>query len=239
VVDARLAQRKSHTPAELAKLWDAASLEGRCWMALGLCGAMDNADVAELRDELDLAAGVVDYRRRKRGRKRRIIPLPEDVVRLLRLYRRPPPAGKDDGRFFLTPTGLPLGRMKISRSGQIHRIDYMAMVWARLLVRAGIRAKGGDRRGFRSMRTTHANLAPPRSRDETEIVMGHAKGILVTHYLERDGMEGLRRHVDSVWEATGLRPKLAAMLAKASTSRRRGGGRSSGRVRPSAGDAVS
>lgn len=230
VVDARLSQKKAHTPAELAAIWDAASLEERCWMALGLCGAMDNADIAELRDELDMAAGVIDYRRRKRGKKRRIVPLPSDVVKLLRLYRRPTPDGKDEGRFFLTPTGLPLGRMKTSRGGNLHRIDYVAMVWARLLVRAGLRSGGGDRRGFRSMRTTHANLAPPRSRDEAEIVMGHAKGMMVTHYLERDGMEGLRRHVESVWEATGLRPKLAKVLEEGATSPRRRGRTSPGLV---------
>jgi site-specific recombinase XerD len=224
--DVRLDQQKGYTPAELRKLRDAATPEEKAWLALGLAGAMDNSDLAHLTTGLiDHRQKLIDYRRRKTGKVRRVMPLPPAAYRWLGSYTRPPPANAADAdRVFLTPTGLPLQRLKDGPSGQANPIDYVAMRWGRLLIRAGLRErmprrrdkahrdlpkrkKGegtGDGRGFRGLRTTFANLAPPGYRDEIEIIMGHAQGtVLLDNYIETLGVDRLLSRlcevVNHVW----------------------------------------
>lgn len=227
--DKRMAETKSYTVDELRQLWHHARGEERLWLALGLNGAMDNSDLAHLTvDVIDRIAGLFDYRRRKRGKVRRVIPIRPEVLFLLDQYVRRAPAGDEHAdRLLLTPTGLPLQRMKESAAGRSNPLDYVSMRWTRLLIRAGLRApmpakrrvgrknlpddperpkrfkaKGGAAgQGFRALRTTFANLAPPGYRDEVEIVMGHNRGgVLLDSYLERFGVARLRELVDHVWQ---------------------------------------
>lgn len=227
--DERLEEEKSYEPFELRWLWDAAAATERIWIGLGLTGAFDNADVAHLpRPCVDFKGQSIDFRRRKRGKVRRFIPLHPGLLAAMIEYRRPDPvAADDDGeRFFLTPTGLPLQRL-----GSGGHIDYVALRWNRLLVKSGLRAAPivtkatdspdgkkhirmpedhvPDGRGFRSLRTTFPNLAPPGFREEVEIIMGHAQGgVLLDHYLEKVGTARLKRLVTHVWHRAFACPAL-------------------------------
>jgi integrase len=227
--DHRMSRVKAYTPDEIRTLVEHATTEERAWIGLGLC-SLDNSDLAHLtHDVVDRKAGVIDYRRRKTGKVRRVIPIPEKAWKWLDAYARVRPEPADSAHadlVFLTPTGLPLQRVKPSkRTGMENPIDYVAMRWVRLLIRAGLREKmpsrrrkadrelprrkkgegGGDNRGFRGLRTTFSNYAPPGFRDEVEIIMGHANGtVLVEDYIEDYGVDRLlersREVLAEVWK---------------------------------------
>jgi integrase len=226
--DQRLSSEKSYAPELIRKLYCRARIEEKLWILLGLCGAHDNSDIAHLtHDVLDRSNGTIDYRRRKRGKVRRVIPMPDVFWRLLDEYQRPAAASPEFAdRVFLTPTGLPLQRIKRSEGGNPVSIDYVALRWTRLMIAAGERPKMPGRRkvgrktktdeqprerrfkakgssggkGFRGLRTTFPNMAPPRFRDEVELVMGHKTGVvLIEHYLERYGIDRLKELVSHVF----------------------------------------
>lgn len=226
--DERLGKEKSFTPAEIAKLWQVADDTERCWIGLGLNAAFDNADIMHfLRSVLD-AKGVIDFRRRKRGRVRRVVPLVPELRELLTAYKRPDPSpGTDPDLFFLKPDGQPLAEMTASGPQ-----NCVTRRFTKLMVRAGLRAKptlvrdpasgrrrqlsrgSGDGRNFRSLRTTFANLAPAGMREEVEIVMGHAHGeVILDSYLERHGLDRLEELVNAVWTRAFSEPPDAEWLA--------------------------
>ena len=59
--------------------------------------------------------------------------------------------------------------------------------------------KGPTYRGFRSLRTTFANLTPRGYSDERKLIMGHSGDITLDHYVEKYGTEHLRELVEQVW----------------------------------------
>lgn len=60
--------------------------------------------------------------------------------------------------------------------------------------------KGGPTfKGFRSLRTTFANLTPRGFSEERKLIMGHTGDITLEHYVEKYGTKHLRRLVDEVW----------------------------------------
>ena len=66
----------------------------------------------------------------------------------------------------------------------------------------------GDGRGYRSLRTTFANFAPPGYRDEVELVMGHAKGtVLQDNYLEDAALDRVAELVQAVWSRAFTKPQ--------------------------------
>jgi integrase len=229
--DVRLGHAKSHSPEQICRLWFYARFEEKLWMALGLNGALDNADIANLtHDVLDRDRGVLDYRRRKRGKVRRIIPVLPIVWEMLDWYERPEPANPEwSDRVFLTPTGLPLQRHKPGKNGYGNPIDYVSTCWTRLLIRCGFRdayerqsrridapkrtvgkRKRGEAggQGFRALRTTFTNLAPHGYRDEVELITGHASGgVLIENYLEEFGVGPLKELVEAVWAKAFTSPE--------------------------------
>jgi integrase len=54
-------------------------------------------------------------------------------------------------------------------------------------------------KGFRSLRTTFANLTPRGFSEERKLIMGHSGDITLQHYVEKHGTKHLRRLVDEVW----------------------------------------
>lgn len=229
--DRRIQQTKAYTPEEIQALWAKANDTEKLWIGLGLNGALDNADLSEFTKEI-IDGGRLDYRRRKVGLARRVIPLRPEVLKLLGKYVRPAPASKADAnRFFLTPNGHPLQREKPSakRPGMSSHLDSVAQIWQRLLVKADIRkrpkeitasgtnktrrrrvkfAGDADRRGFRSLRTTFANYCPPGYGEERAIIMGHLHGgVLVENYLEKLGETRLRELVNHVWVSVFTSPQ--------------------------------
>jgi len=221
--DVRYSVKKSFTPDEIRALFDATDRpEEKAWIVAGACGALDNADIGNLTEEvMDRDQGVLDYRRKKTGTIRRVIPMPALFWELLELYARPNPADPKYAKYiFLTPTGLPLQRLIPSKTGVENTIDYVAMRFVRIMIAAKLRQPMPRRRdkqyrnlppcekvkgvpngkGFRSLRTTFPNLAKPGFRDEIEIVMGHSQGtILLENYLEQVSMSRLRELVDHIY----------------------------------------
>ena len=236
--DERLQKAKALAPLEIAKLWHVADDEERLMIALGLNGALDNADVMALswgvvapassyKARVGFEGLVLDYRRRKRGRVRRVIPLlPEVACRLAdQLVRRGRPAPgvadfDDDDFVFVGRDGDGMARMSEAGPQNLVTRKFTRLFW-----RAGLRppprvtkdpetgkrhvtsAGSGDGRGFRSLRTSFANLAPTGFRDEIEIVMGHAHGqVILDSYMETHGFSRLFDLVSAVWTRAFAEP---------------------------------
>ena len=219
--DQRITFIKSFTPEEIQKLWKAATGEEKLFIALGINCAFDNSDISELTYEVvDLENGIIDYRRRKVGKVRRIIPLHPRTLRLLKAYRTHPFADEQyKNHVFLRGDGRPLVHIQPSRKdpSRLAKSDELAMKFTRLLSRAGIRGKiinkwnkvtqktsttypKGDGRGFRSFRTTFPNFAPQGYLGEIELVMGHAKGtVLKDNYLEDVALDRVAELIQAVW----------------------------------------
>lgn len=252
--DERVVKEKSLTPAEIGKIWHVADDREKLWVALGVNCAFDNGDVMGLswrvvvpassyRGVLAGNAGlVVDYRRRKRGRVRRVVPLvPEVGCRLADhlAVGHPDAEPADDDLVFLGRDGRGLSRMSASGPQNI-----VTRTFARLMVRAGVRpapvvtrdddgrvhvrtAGSGDGRGYRSLRTTFSNLAPTGFRDEIEIVTGHAHGqVILDSYMETHGFSRLHELVSAVWErAFSERPDGSWSASRPAPARPAAGGR--------------
>lgn len=212
--DRRIERAKSFTPAEVAKLYLAAGPTLRVMILLGVVAALNNSEVANLgRECVDPETGTLDFRRRKTGRLRRVIPLPEPVAEELRAYDRPEPAERAHAElFFLTEDGNPYVRML--PGGQANTIT---VLFRRAAEAAGVKTlENGkaDGRGFAGLRTTFSNLAPPGYRDEVEVLMGHAHGtILNDHYLETLQTTRLQFVTSHIWQ----------QIADAISTERRGG----------------
>lgn len=239
--DERLEKTKSYTPEEIKKIWGVARRHERLWIALGINCAFDNSDISQLTWEVvDLKAGVIDYRRRKKGRVRRVVPLTKRTLKLLMAYQKI--TGGKEGPVFQSADGHSLVRMRSKADGRATPIDAIARRWTILLQRAGIRPRPkritlesgkrklewtgtGERRGFRGLRTTFANNVPPGYGDERQIVMGHSHGTtFLDNYLERVGMDRLREMVESVWSSIfkgpqppGPRPQTSGRAGGPST----------------------
>jgi hypothetical protein len=182
-------------------------------------------------------ARVIDFRRLRRGRIRRVIPLPLELEELLAHYQRPDAVRAEyEDRQFLRPGGTTLDRF--TKSGPQ---NFLSQWFSGLLIRAGLRERGqwhkrsgepagdaegkrkrkrlisagtGDGRNFRALRTTFANLAPAGYREEVEIVMGHSQGgVLLENYLETQGFDRLDELVAAVWSAARSKPPSAAWIA--------------------------
>jgi integrase len=195
--DDRIDLAKSFTPTQIGKLWRKANHTVRCWIALGVCAAFNNSDVGHLsRRVVNLDTGVIDFRRRKTGKVRRVIPLPVAVVLLLRDYRRPDPTDPADADlFFVTEQGNPYSRTDRETwkpSCSISRL------FAKLIDDADVTVGSGQ--NFSGLRTTFYNLCPKGYADERAIIMGRAKGSIdLDHYLEDVGMDRLSHVVSHVW----------------------------------------
>jgi integrase len=217
--DVRIESDFSLTPASIAKAYDAAGHTMRCWIALGICAAFVNADVANVtRQVMDLDSGVVDFRRRKTGRVRRVAPLPEDVTELLRKYHRPDPAEPAYADyFFLSDNGRPYSVTKNANGKPSCSISRMI---ARLLTDADVKRPGVN---FKSFRTSFFNLAPRGEWEmERKIIMGRAQGTIdMDHYLEDVGLDRLRHVVNHVWS------QVLVEIHKLNSERRHAGRRSS------------
>jgi hypothetical protein len=192
VRDDRIVLAKSFEPLEIAKLYWTGNQTMRCWIGLGAGAAFINTDVAHVpRPCIDLKSGLVDFRRRKTGKERRVIPLPQLVVDDLRAYQRPEPAEKRwADLFFLTQDGRPYFSCQSTVTRLFYELERDAMV------------KRVDGRNFTGLRTTFYNLAPRSMEYELErkIIMGRAKGTIdLDHYLEDLGVAKLKQVVDHVW----------------------------------------
>jgi integrase len=196
--DQRIALIKSYTPEQIARMYLAGNQTMKCFVGLGISAAMNNSEVAHLeRPETDLAEGVIDFRRRKTGKVRRVIPLPADVLADLKAYVRPDPIDPADAdAFFLTRRGH---RYSTTRRRDGKPSDLISRLWYELEKTAEVPHVEG--RSFSGLRTTFFNLAPGGEYEiERKVIMGRAHGTIdLDHYLETLHLVRLRHVVDSVW----------------------------------------
>lgn len=195
----RIDRSFSFTVTEVATAYNGAGRTMKRWIALGICAAFVNSDVANMtRAAIDLNTGIIDFRRRKTGKVRRVIPLPPDVIRLLGRYRRPDPVSVEHADlFFISQKGRPYSVTKNANGKPSNTISRLT---SKLLVRLKIK-QPGDKRNFKSFRTTFFNLAPRGGYDtERMIIMGRAQGTVdLDSYLEDVGIDRLRHVVNHVW----------------------------------------
>jgi integrase len=208
----RIELAKSYTPDEVAQLYVAGNHTMRCFIALGVVAAFINSDIANVpRIAIDLETGVIDFRRLKKGKIRRVIPLPADVLNLLRDYERPEPTDEAwADLFFITTNGNPYSRPK-SRTGKWMPSDSISRLFRELIVAAGVERKRG--RNFTGLRTTHYNRAIAGKWEmERKIVMGRAKGDIDSdHYLEDVGIERLKHYTAFIWNH--FKPKIDQLIS--------------------------
>jgi integrase len=210
----RIERTKSLTVDQISDAFNAANHVGKCWIALGICGAFNNSDVANFSPVVyDAATGIIDYRRRKTGKIRRVIPLPPDVMKLLADYVRPEPANPDcEQYFFLTRSGLPYHKTGV---GDFKPSDSISRLTARLFRSIKIEGKN-----FSGLRTSHYNLAPTdRWERERKIVMGRSLGTIdLDSYLEEVGVKELRHYVQFIWNQISTSPADATSPVPAATA---------------------
>jgi integrase len=76
--------------------------------------------------------------------------------------------------------------------------------WKKQMTMAG--TGGPTFKGFRSLRTTFANLTPRGFSEERKLIMGHSGDITLDHYVEKFGIDHLQKLVDEVWLAAFTAP---------------------------------
>ena len=194
--DQRIDRQRRFELAEVAKIWAVANDVVRCWIALGLCAAFNNSDIAHLTiDAVDLKEGVIDFRRRKTGKVRRVIPLPAEVKDMLTSYRRPEPGDGAGELFFVTSEGN-----AYSRTNGGNPSCSISTQFAKLIKSAKIKQIKG--RNFAGLRTTFYNLPIWIGYEgERAIIMGRAKGTIdLDHYLEEIGQDRLKHVTSLIWQ---------------------------------------
>lgn len=202
VRDQRIELEKSFNAKEVAKLFVKANITQKCWIGLGVSAGFTNADVATVsRSVVDLKSGVIDFRRRKTGKIRRVIPLPADILAAMKEYARPDPI--DDAHadlFFLTNKGTPYSTTRSNGPSCT-----LSRLFRKLMEAAKVKLVKG--RSFTGLRTTLYNLTPKGGEYDLErkIIMGRAQGSVdLDSYLEDVGMDRLKHLVNHVWHQVSV-----------------------------------
>jgi integrase len=192
---------------ELRKIIDAAGVQLRAMIYLGINAGFGNADCARLpRKALDHKKGWISLARSKTGISRKA-PLWPETVKALRdaLHNRPTPKNKaDKGLVFITRCGGPwghcilkaidkkTGKPEISLDDPIAK-EFSKLVRALKLHRSGL--------GFYALRHGFETIAG-ESRDQpaVDFIMGHIPGVndMGAVYRERISDERLKAVVDHV-----------------------------------------
>jgi integrase len=158
---------KLFTAEEIRRLLDAASVQIKAMILLGINAALGNADCGRLPlRALDLERGWLDYPRPKTGMERRCPLWPETVraVKEALARRHEPKAPADAGLVFIT------------RTGQAWHTDTtespISYEFGKLLRRLGI--NGRQRPGFYSIRHSFRTIADEaKDQPAADFIMGH------------------------------------------------------------------
>ncbi|MDQ7012440.1 MAG: tyrosine-type recombinase/integrase [Planctomycetota bacterium] len=190
---------------EIALLLEAAGVQLRAMILLGLNCGMGNTDVASLPgDALDLDRGLVDFPRPKTAIPRRATLWPETVEALRAVIEIRPQAklADEDKLVFITKYGHRWLRVKApgprAKPGtQAVTVDAIGLEFGKLQRRCGIESGG---RGFYALRHTFRTVGDEvNDRPAIDLIMGHQDSSdIATHYIERIGDERLRRVTDYV-----------------------------------------
>ena len=175
---------KMFEPDELRAMIDAAGVQLRAMILLGINCGFGNSDVANLPQKaLDCDGGWVDYPRPKTGIPRRC-PLWPETLRALReaIAKRPTPRDKaNDGLVFITRTGL--------RWGKDTGDNPISKETGKVLKALGIRRRGVS---FYALRHTFETIGGDTT-DQVAVdhIMGHDRGDIASIYRERISDERL------------------------------------------------
>lgn len=175
------AGRKHFQAAEIRTLLDAAPLQLRAMILLGINCGLGNRDVAELPVNcIDIEHGWIDYPRAKTGVRRRCPLWPETVDAIVavqesrkRIRMKPKPDAA--GLLFVTRKGCPFVRSKSSvlPGGRPHVVEHdaIATTLKRIMDRKGIEIRGlgfyGLRRSFETIGAETGNQVA------VDHIMGH------------------------------------------------------------------
>jgi len=176
---------------EIRAMIDAAGVQLRAMILLGINCGFGNSDVANLpKQALDLKGGWIDYPRPKTGVPRRC-PLWPETVNALReaIATGPKPKDKADVRLvFVTKYG--------KRWSKETSDNPISKEVAKLLETLGMRRKGV---GFYALRHTFETIGGD-SRDQVAVdhIMGHSRNDMVSAYWERISDERLRAVTEHV-----------------------------------------
>ena len=167
--------------AELRTILDAATVQMRAMVLLGLNAGMGNSDLARMRrDALDLKKKWLDYPRPKTGVPRRC-PLWPETVKAIREHLADPPLPQDPANtdlVFLTARGEPW--VAISGKSSINRLSGR---FGDFLKRLNL---GRDGIGFYALRRVFRTVADEtRDFPAIDVIMGHADHTMAGHYRER------------------------------------------------------
>lgn len=174
-------------------LIEAAGVQLRAMILLGINGGMGAGEIGRLpRAAVDLEAGVVDYARPKTLVERQFPLWPESVCALREaLASRPKRAARGCGPLvFLNRDGGPWWRDGEDGIGQAFR---------RLALSVGVRQRGGRAMGFYTLRRTFRTIAEEKSDPHAVYrIMGHSLPGMTGIYVQRLGLDQLRRVTDHV-----------------------------------------
>lgn len=175
------AGRKHFQAGEIRTLLDAAPLQLRAMILLGINCGLGNLDVAALPANcIDIEHGWIDYPRAKTGVRRRCPLWPETVKAILAVQEdkkkvRVKPKPEAEGLLFVTRRGHPFVRSaaKVSPDGRPHVVEHdaIATTLKRIMDRKGIAMRGlgfyGLRRSFETIGAETGNQVA------VDHIMGH------------------------------------------------------------------
>jgi integrase len=166
---------------ELRQLIDAADVQMRAMILLGVNSGLGNHDVASLPlAALDLEKGIIDYPRPKTGIERRCPLWPETIAAVRQaIAQRPEPQHEEAANLvFINSRGS-----QWTRSTEKSRIDNVSIQFKLMLRRVGLYRQG---LGFYTLRHVFRTVADAaRDAVACDIIMGHSDPSMGGHYRER------------------------------------------------------
>lgn len=189
--------RQTFTATEVRKMLDAASVELRAAILLGINGGYSQREVAEIECmAVDLDAGWIDHLRAKTRQPRRVPLWAETIAAIRALPDNNPADPADAGLLFITRNGLRYVREYVNDNDKLIRCDVFGSAFNRL--RRGLRIRL-DHAGFGKLRATHRTVADGAGdANAARLIMGHSLGVGVEEAyirtIEDDRLRGVAAH---------------------------------------------
>lgn len=191
--------------AEIRTLLDAADVQLRAMILLGVNAGLGAADLARMKkSHVDLKTAWLDYPRPKTGIDRRAPLWPETVSALAEAIDKRPKAKNptDDSLVFLTKYGFPWGRFSPvweNENGETKggvSLDPLGQAFTKLLILTGLKR---PRLGFYALRHTLETIGgEAKDQIALDAIMGHVRDDMASVYRERISDERLLAVTDHV-----------------------------------------
>lgn len=196
--------RQTFTAAEVRKMLDAASVELRAAILLGINGGYSQREVAEIECmSVDLDTGWIDHLRAKTRQPRRV-PLWTETIAAINALPGNEPKPEAVGLLFVTRNGLKYVREYVNENDNLIRCDVFGTAFNRVRRGLGINL---DHAGFGKLRATHRTVADAAGdANASRLIMGHSLGEGVEEAyirtIEDDRLRTVTDHVHSwLWPA--------------------------------------